>query len=189
MTADAETSKAVEEKLGKEIPLSDYSSAASGEVKDDGLNTALKERMRAEIRAELEAEAVAEQAAAAQQKLASQGTVHLIHFIEDGFTALETMWFRGQELEVVEGSAEWKQTLMPTPECRESLVANPNTQKHADPCNCESWMNMSDAQQYRKYKSIKFRQGPWPGEQWEDEVRAKEENRRRKVPAPIATLR
>lgn len=162
------------------------------DITPPNVNKAMDDRakLKAELRAELEAEQLA---AAVIAQVASeaeaQGRIHLIHFIEDGFTALETMWFRGQELEVTEGSPEWMQTLEPTEECRASLVADQARVKHAETCECKSWMNMTDEQQYKRYKAVKFRQGPWPGEQWEDEIKAKEASRRRKVPTPIASLR
>ncbi len=69
----------------------------------------------------------------------------LIHFVADGHTALDTIWVRGQELEVRRGSALYQDT-------------------------CDrfgrSWLDRRDdpAAQERAYGEVKFRSGPWPGE-------------------------
>lgn len=115
---------------------------------------------------------------------------HLIHFLDDGFTALETMWYRGQELEVVEGTPEWIATLVPTTDCRESLLKN---KRHIEPkkddgaqCECRSWLTLTAAEQMDKYNRTIFGEGLWPGKSYEDEKASKvEADRRRKVPRPV----
>ncbi len=68
----------------------------------------------------------------------------LIHFLEDGFTALNHVWYRGQELEF-----------------------QPNGQSYKDTCdrNGRSWLELRDNEfaQVEKYGRIMFRTGPWPG--------------------------
>jgi hypothetical protein len=68
----------------------------------------------------------------------------LIHILEDGFTALGRVWYRGQELEFTPGSQPYRDTFD-----RRGW----------------SWLTLVDDEfaQVDKYGSIKFRRGPWPG--------------------------
>lgn len=73
----------------------------------------------------------------------------LIHFLEDGFTALGRVWFRGQELEFTAGSGAY-----------------------ADTCDRygRSWLELADREfdQVEKYGRVMFRRGPWPGKSYVD---------------------
>lgn len=87
----------------------------------------------------------------------------LIHFVDDGFTALETMWYRGQELEVQKGTDAWAAT--------------------CDRNGENSWMLLDDTAQIKRYGRVMFRPGPWPYDDWEDEeAKAKERQRARRPP-------
>lgn len=77
---------------------------------------------------------------------AKAGDRILIHFLQDGFTAFGTVWFRGQEVELAVGGDAYKQTL-----------------NRAG----RSWLELRDdtGAQMRMYGREMFRTGPWPGEQ------------------------
>lgn len=68
----------------------------------------------------------------------------LIHFLDDGFTALGKVWYRGQELEFTPGSGAYNDT-------RDR--------------NGKSWLDLAgnDFEQIRRYGKVMFRPGPWPG--------------------------
>jgi len=69
----------------------------------------------------------------------------LIHFLEDGFTALGKVWYRGQELEF-----------------------EPDSQAYRDTCDRtgRSWLELrgNDFAQVKRWGKVMFRPGPWPGE-------------------------
>lgn len=73
----------------------------------------------------------------------------LIHFLEDGFTALGQVWLRGQELEFTVGSPAYKDTLDRTG---------------------RSWLDgrKNEFDQVDKFGKIMFRSGPWPGKSYRD---------------------
>jgi hypothetical protein len=73
------------------------------------------------------------------------GTTTLIHFLEDGLSFAGTVWFRGQELELDEGTPRW----------REAQV----------------WINMDDFQQMQRFGKVMYRKGPWPGLRYVDALR------------------
>ena len=88
----------------------------------------------------------------------------LLHFIEDGFSAFATVWYRGQELEVVKGSRSYEATL---------------------DRNVESWLDLvdNDYEQAKRFGKVMFRKGPWFGEPSSDpEYLARELKRNRKPP-------
>jgi len=58
----------------------------------------------------------------------------LIHFVSDGFTALNNVWMIGQEVEVTE-------------------EAYPDV---------EDWIHLSDEEQIERWGQVKFRKGPSP---------------------------
>lgn len=68
----------------------------------------------------------------------------LIHFLEDGFTALGNVWYRGQELEFDLNGGAYADT-------RDR--------------NGRSWLELrdDDMAQIRRYGKVMFRSGPWPG--------------------------
>lgn len=68
----------------------------------------------------------------------------IIHFLEDGFSALGQVWYRGQELEFEVGSQSYKDTF---------------------DRNGRSWLDLRSDEfaQVDKYKRVMFRSGPWPG--------------------------
>jgi hypothetical protein len=77
----------------------------------------------------------------------------LIHFLEDGFTALGQVWYRGQELEFTKGSAVYRDT------CDR---------------NGRSWLDLcrDDFAQVERYGRVMFRSGPWGGKSYKDAVKA-----------------
>lgn len=68
----------------------------------------------------------------------------LIHFLEDGFTALGRVWYRGQELEFETGGQPYRDTF---------------------DRNGSTWLSLVDDEfgQVEKYGKVMFRRGPWPG--------------------------
>lgn len=111
-------------------------------------------------------------AATLDQTEAEPGTqVVLIHFLEDGFTALGDIWRRGQELEFVIPSEAHDAT-----KNRFGL----------------SWVDLAydEMAQSRKYGKVLFRLGPWPGAPWPDDVAGQaERSRSRKPPVPPRIIR
>lgn len=77
----------------------------------------------------------------------SNGQNILIHFVDDGFTALGKVWYRGQELEIEPGSQSYKDT-------------------------CDrlgrTWLSLRDdeSEQIERYGRVMFRSGPWPGKSY-----------------------
>lgn len=73
----------------------------------------------------------------------------VIHFLEDGFTALGNVWYRGQELEFEPGSQAYKDTF------------NRRGQ---------SWLDLRNDEfaQVERWGRIVFRNGPWPGKGYTD---------------------
>ncbi len=71
----------------------------------------------------------------------------LIHFLEDGFTALGKSFYRGDELEFA-----------------------PDSQAYKDTCdkNGRSWLELrhDEYAQVDRYGKIMFRSGPWPGKDY-----------------------
>lgn len=71
----------------------------------------------------------------------------VIHFLEDGFTALGHTWMRGQELEF-----------------------EPESQAYRDTCDRHgrSWLELrhNEFAQVDRWGAIMFRNGPWPGKPW-----------------------
>lgn len=73
----------------------------------------------------------------------------LIHFLEDGITALGHIWRRGQELEFEPGSAAYRDT-------------------------CDrfgrTWLELVDDEfgQIDRWGRVMFRRGLWPGKSWVD---------------------
>lgn len=68
----------------------------------------------------------------------------VIHFLEDGLTALGVVWMRGQELEFTPGSQPYEDT---------------------KDRNGVSWLSLVDDDfgQVEKWGKVMFRRGPWPG--------------------------
>lgn len=68
----------------------------------------------------------------------------IIHFLDDGFTALGQVWFRGQELEFA-----------------------PNGGPYRDTCDRygNSWLDLraNEFAQVERWGRVMFRPGPWPG--------------------------
>lgn len=85
--------------------------------------------------------------------------VIVIHFREDGFSAFETIWYRGQELRIVKNSPHHLAT---------------------KDRNGNSWLDLADDEfgQADKYGKVMFRSGPWPGKAWTDPEAANKEKRR-----------
>lgn len=73
----------------------------------------------------------------------------LIHFLEDGLTALGKVWYRGEELEVKPGSRAHQDTFNR---------------------NGESWLDLrhNDFAQVERFSKVMFRPGPWPGKSYAD---------------------
>lgn len=71
----------------------------------------------------------------------------LIHFLEDGFTALGQVWFKGQEIEFTPGSQAYEDT---------------------KDRNGKTWLDLRNDEfaQVDRYGKIMFRSGPWPGKDY-----------------------
>ena len=74
-----------------------------------------------------------------------------IHFVADGFTALGRSWYQGMELTLELESPGWHAT----------FDSEGNT-----------WLNLTEAEQHRRYGKVFFRPGPWPGDPWPEEQRS-----------------
>jgi hypothetical protein len=73
-----------------------------------------------------------------------------VHFVDDGFTGLGRIWFRGMELRLDRGSPGWERTCDP---------------------EGKSWLELTDALQEQRYGRVMFRPGRWPGEPWPKDQR------------------
>lgn len=73
----------------------------------------------------------------------------LIHFLEDGFTALGQVFTKGQELEFTPGSPAYEDT----------------KDRHG-----ASWLGFrsNDFAQVERWGKVMFREGPWPGKSYAD---------------------
>jgi hypothetical protein len=91
----------------------------------------------------------------------------LIHFLEDGFVGCGRVWYRGQELEFTPGSR-----------------AHEETKNRRG----ESWLDLTEMEQARRWGKIMFRRGPWPGDKYADEDAQKAERQRRRA-APVLLAR
>lgn len=69
-----------------------------------------------------------------------------VNFVEDGFTALGKVWYRGEELTVQKGSEDWDKTLTPSG---------------------VSWLELSESEQEERYGRRMFREGRWSGKKYE----------------------
>lgn len=80
---------------------------------------------------------------------AQDDTNIIIHILEDGFTVLGQVWCRGQELEFTPGSHAWRDT--------------------HDRFGW-SWLSLrnDEVEQDKRYGTVMFRNGPWPGKSYED---------------------
>lgn len=91
------------------------------------------------------AQAEADKVASDSQPSATSDEVHVIHVVEDGFTALGKVWYRGEEIRVAEGSDEWRQ------------ITDTKGKTFYDLADDE-------AEQIARYGKVLFRSGPWPHE-------------------------
>ncbi len=91
----------------------------------------------------------------------------LFHVVEDGFSAQGVVWVRGQELEFVKDSPEYKDTLD-----REG----------------NSWLDMvgDDAAQMQRFGKVMVRPGPWPGTDYEVPEASEAEAKRRRQPPRLS---
>lgn len=97
--------------------------------------------------------------------VATDGSVLLIHILEDGFTAHGQVWYRGQEIEYTVGEQVYEDT----------KDRRGNT-----------WLNWDDATQMRNWGKVNFRRGPWPGGLYEDPRAAAAELARLRKPKALA---
>jgi hypothetical protein len=81
----------------------------------------------------------------------------LIHILKDGFTALDRVWYRGQEIEFEVGGRAHEQTKDRTG---------------------QSWLAFDEGEQMRRWGDVMFRRGPWPGSGWADTAAAEAERKR-----------
>lgn len=79
----------------------------------------------------------------------------LVHFIRDGFIDMGTIWYKGQEVEVEPGTANYE--------------------------SAKQWANYSEEEQIEYYGDVYFRKGPWKGKGYEEEAAAKAERRRNRA--------
>lgn len=90
----------------------------------------------------------------------------VIHFLEDGFSALGNVWYRGQELEFVPGGKAHKDTFN-----RFGV----------------SWLDLRNDEfaQVDRWGKVMFRSGPWPGKRYMDAVKASFERLKSDDGSPI----
>lgn len=79
----------------------------------------------------------------------------LIHFVSDGFCDLGAIWYRGQELELEPGTAQYEEA--------------------------KKWASLDSSEQEEIYGRVYFRQGPWKGKDYEDASAAKAERSRNRA--------
>jgi hypothetical protein len=79
----------------------------------------------------------------------------LIHFVRDGFCELGTVWYKGQELELEPGTAQYD--------------------------SAKTWANLESSEQEEFYGDVYFRKGEWKGKNYEEEAAAKAERRRNRA--------
>jgi hypothetical protein len=96
-----------------------------------------------------------------------EGQKVLIHILEDGFTANGRVWYRGQEIEYTIGDDAFKDT-----QDREG----------------RSWLELSPADQMRRYGRAMFGEGPWPGGVYEHQQALAAERERNRKPPTIGKL-
>lgn len=70
-----------------------------------------------------------------------QGELIKIYFVADGWTALNKLWYEGEDVTVEVGSPEWRDTV----------------DSHGF-----SWLDLTETQQIDRYEEVKFRHGPNP---------------------------
>jgi len=97
---------------------------------------------------------------------AGDGEKILFHFLESGISALGQVWEKGQEVEIVVGSPEYKRTLNR---------------------NGESWIDLLDDEdgQWNRWGRLMIRRGPYrwrAGEEFDLEVAKADARRQRRVP-------
>lgn len=92
-----------------------------------------------------------------------KNAVKVIHFVADGLTAQGRTWLTGQTLAF--GEASYQQTL----------------DRHGN-----SWTDLDEEGQWRRYGKVMFREGPWRGATYDDEV--SREDARRGIAAPIISI-
>lgn len=63
----------------------------------------------------------------------------LFHVLKSGWTFAGQVWYRGQEIELEEGSSRWQEA--------------------------QRFINWTDAEQFEQYGRLAWRLGPWPGKQ------------------------
>lgn len=76
----------------------------------------------------------------------NDGETIVIHVVENGFTALGQVWYRGQELEFDPAGRAYQDT-------RDKLG--------------RSWLDLDDNAQIDRYGEVKFRRGPWSGRSYD----------------------
>ena len=79
----------------------------------------------------------------------------LIHFVRDGFCELGVIWYKGQELELEPGTAQYD--------------------------SAKRWATLDSSEQEEFYGDQYFRQGPWKGKEYDEEAAAKAERRRNRA--------
>ncbi len=93
--------------------------------------------------------------------------VILIHVVEDGFSTNSKVWYRGQELEFLPGSAQYEAT---------------------QDRNGASWLDFTEREQMRAWGRVMFRPGPWPGDAYDVAVAARAEQERSRIPPTLPPL-
>jgi len=64
----------------------------------------------------------------------------LVHFLEDGFTSNQQVFYRGQE-----------------------VIFGPEAYANTRDRTGQSWLHLSDEEQFERWGVVKFRKGAWPG--------------------------
>lgn len=72
-----------------------------------------------------------------------------VHFVEDGFTALGRLFYRGEDISLVPDSDDYLKTV---------------------DRNGDSWLDLADddAEQFKRYGRVMFRSGSWPHEVFDE---------------------
>lgn len=110
-----------------------------------------KQKQIREMQDALAKKAAAELEAAPETLADTEGESIRIHVVEDGFTAQGRVWYRGQELVFPIGSEVHEQT-------KDRLG--------------QTWLDLDDSAQARRFGRVMFRKGPWPFDVPEDWAQA-----------------
>lgn len=99
---------------------------------------------------------------------AADANTLLIHVVKDGFTALDRVWYRGQEIEFTLPSQAYEDT--------KDRYGN-------------TWLDFSASDQMNRWGDVHFAVGPWPGRGYDEDAAATAEAKRARRAPHISSRR